>query len=77
MGIERTDKERRQIAMLRNWCFFDAPHAVFFTMAKYLKLTGAVDLGIYVQTLALLMTCKARSECFRIRCARCSVWRKT
>jgi nitroreductase len=65
MGIERTDKERRQIAMLRNWCFFDAPHAAFFTMAKYLKLTGAVDLGIYAQTLALLMTERGISSCMQ------------
>lgn len=42
--------------MLRNWKFFNAPHAAFFTMATYLKLKGAVDLGIYAQTLALLMT---------------------
>lgn len=63
MGIERTDKQRRQIAMLRNWNFFDAPHAAFFTMAKYLKLKGAVDLGIYAQTLALLMTERGISSC--------------
>lgn len=65
MGIERTDRERRQIAMLRNWSFFDAPHAAFFTMAKYLKLTGAVDLGIYAQTLALLMTERGISSCMQ------------
>ncbi|MBE0622554.1 MAG: nitroreductase [Burkholderiales bacterium] len=65
MGIERTDKERRQVAMLRNWSFFDAPHAAFFTMAKYLKLTGAVDLGIYAQTLAMLMTERGISSCMQ------------
>lgn len=65
MGIERTDKPRRQIAMLRNWNFFDAPHAAFFTMAKYLKLKGAVDLGIYAQTLALLMTERGISSCMQ------------
>jgi nitroreductase len=65
MGIERTDKQRRQIAMLRNWRFFDAPHAAFFTMAKYLNLTGAVDLGIYAQTLAMLMTERGISSCMQ------------
>ena len=65
MDIERTDKQRRQIAMLRNWNFFDAPHAAFFTMAKYLKLTGAVDLGIYAQTLAMLMTERGISSCMQ------------
>ena len=65
MGIERSDKHRRQAAMLRNWRFFDAPHAAFFTMAKYLKLTGAVDLGIYAQTLAMLMAERGISSCMQ------------
>ncbi|MBE0614566.1 MAG: nitroreductase [Burkholderiales bacterium] len=65
MGVERTDKPSRQIAMLRNWGFFDAPHAAFFTMAKYLQITGAVDLGIYAQTLALLMAERGISSCMQ------------
>ena len=65
LGIERTDKQSRQIAMLRNWQFFDAPHAAFFTMAKYLQITGAVDLGIYAQTLALLMAERGISSCMQ------------
>ena len=65
MGIERSDRARRQAAMLRNWSFFDAPHAAFFTMAKYLKLTGAVDLGIYAQTLALLMAERGIASCMQ------------
>lgn len=65
MDIDRKDKERRQIAMLRNWSFFDAPHAAFFTMEKYLQLTGAVDLGIYAQTLALLMAERGIACCMQ------------
>lgn len=65
MGIARTDRQSRQIAMLRNWQFFDAPHAAFFTMAKYLNLTGAVDLGIYAQTLAMLMTERGIASCMQ------------
>ena len=65
MGIDRSDKERRQVAMLRNWQFFDAPHAAFFTMEKYLKMTGAVDLGIYAQTVAMLMTERGISNCMQ------------
>lgn len=65
MGIERQDKERRQMAMLGNWRFFDAPHAVFFTMEKYLGLSGAVDLGIYAQTLVLLMAERGISNCLQ------------
>lgn len=65
MGVERTDKQSRQIAMLRNWQFFDAPHAAFFTMAKYLGMTGAVDLGVYAQTLALLLAERGISSCMQ------------
>ena len=65
MGIDRTDKPRRQSAMLRNWNFFGAPHAAFFTMAKYLKVKGAVDVGIYAQTLAMLMTERGISSCMQ------------
>ena len=55
MGIERSDRSARNQAMLRNWQFFGAPHAVFFVMDKYMSIMGAVDLGIYAQTLALIM----------------------
>lgn len=55
MAVARDDKAKRNMAMLRNWTFFDAPHVVFFTMEKYLNIMGAVDIGIYAQTLALLL----------------------
>lgn len=55
LGIAREDKMARNIAMLRNWQFFDAPHAAFFTMGTDMGVMGAVDLGIYAQTLALLL----------------------
>lgn len=56
LGIEREDKKARLEAMGRNWQFFGAPHAVFFTMDKYLDIMGAVDIGIYAQNLTLLMS---------------------
>lgn len=65
MGIERSDRQRRQSAMLRNWQFFGAPHAAFFAMEKYLKMTGAVDVGVYAQTLALLMAERGISSCMQ------------
>jgi len=65
VGIAREDKKARQLAMLRNWQFFDAPYAVFFTMDKYLDIMGAVDLGIYAQTLALLLTEQGIGSCMQ------------
>ena len=65
IGVAREDKKARQMAMLRNWQFFDAPHAVFFTMDKYLDIMGAVDLGIYAQTLSLVMAEHGVSNCMQ------------
>ena len=65
LGIAREDKQARQMAMVRNWQFFDAPHAVFFTMDKYLDIMGAVDLGIYAQTLSLVLAEHGISNCMQ------------
>jgi nitroreductase len=65
MGIERADKQARQASMLRNWQFFDAPHAVFFCMEKYLGIMGAVDMGIYAQTLSLIMQESGIDSCMQ------------
>jgi len=65
LGIERSDKRARQMAMAANWQFFGAPHAVFFCMEKYLGIMGAVDLGIYAQTLSLLLEEEGISCCMQ------------
>jgi len=65
IGVSRDDKQGRQMAMLRNWQFFDAPHVAFFTMDKYLAIMGAVDLGIYAQTLALILAEHGLSCCMQ------------
>jgi nitroreductase len=65
LGIDRKDKQARQMAMVRNWTFFDAPHVAFFTMDKYLNIMGAVDIGIYAQTLALLLAEKGLASCMQ------------
>jgi nitroreductase len=65
MDIGREEKQKRQMAMLRNWTFFDAPHVAIFTMDKYLDIMGAVDIGIYAQTLTLLMKEQGISSCMQ------------
>lgn len=65
IGVTREDKRGRQLAMIQNWRFFDAPHVAFFTMDKYLDIMGAVDLGIYAQTLSLIMTEHGLSNCMQ------------
>ncbi|MEM7359856.1 MAG: nitroreductase [Pseudomonadota bacterium] len=56
MDIKYEEKEKRQQLMLRNWQFFGAPHAAFFSMPKSMGEVNAVDIGIYLQTIMLLMT---------------------
>lgn len=65
IGVAREDKRGRQMAMIRNWQFFDAPHVVFFTMDKYLDIMGAVDLGIYAQSLSLILAEHGLSCCMQ------------
>ncbi len=65
MDIKREEKQKRQMAMLRNWAFFDAPHVAIFTLDKYLDIMGAVDIGIYAQTLSLLLQEQGISSCIQ------------
>lgn len=65
MDIGREEKQKRQMAMLRNWAFFDAPHVAIFTLDKYLDIMGAVDIGIYAQTLTLLLQEKGIASCMQ------------
>jgi len=55
MGIERSDRQARMALMLKNWTFFDAPHVAFISVPKYMRDGHFMDVGIYLQTLMLLM----------------------
>ena len=63
MGIKKEDKKERQELMGRNWQFFGAPHAAFFSMPKDMSEINAVDMGIYLQSLMLLMTQYGLASC--------------
>ena len=63
IGVERGDKKSRKAAMLKNFDFFDAPHAAFITMPKNFGVFNALDVGIYLDTLMLSMTEFGVSSC--------------
>ncbi len=63
MGIERSDKVGRMQATARNYAFFDAPHILFIGMDKSFSPAIAVDVGMYAQTLMLLMTAYGIGSC--------------
>ncbi|MEQ6900019.1 nitroreductase [Nocardioides sp. YIM 152588] len=51
LGIERSDRAARAAAMLQNFDFFGAPHALIVTTDKVHGTYGAVDCGAYVTNL--------------------------
>ena len=63
MDITREDKAGRRQAMLRNFEFFDAPHAVFLTMPTALNINSVLDVGSYLQILMLAMTAHGIGSC--------------
>jgi len=63
MGIARDDTEGRMAATLRNFELFDAPHVAFIGMHKDFGTTVAVDVGMYAQTLMLVMTAYGIASC--------------
>lgn len=63
MGIARDDKMGRLQATLRNFELFDAPHVCFIGMKREFGVTVALDVGMYAQTLMLLMTAHGIGSC--------------
>ena len=63
MGITREDREGRGRAGLRNFQLFDAPYVAFFGMEKQFGATIALDVGIYAQSLMLMLTAYGIGSC--------------
>ena len=62
-GVGRHDHEAREASFLRNYEFFDAPHAAWFFMPPAFGLHGAADIGMYAQTLMLALTAHGLGSC--------------
>jgi len=63
MGIAREEKEKRHVAFMRNFTFFDAPHVAFLFLPEPFGLREACDLGMYAQTLMLSMVAHGLGCC--------------
>ena len=63
MGIDREDMRGRQELLMKNWQFFGAPHAAFFSMPETMHRANAVDMGIFLQTFMLLLVERGISSC--------------
>jgi nitroreductase len=56
MGIARGDKQARMVAVRRNFEFFGAPLVGMVCMHQDLGKADALSVGMYLQTLALVLT---------------------
>lgn len=53
LGIEKGDKERMSAQHGRNYQFFDAPVALFFTIDRDMELGSWMDYGMFLQSIML------------------------
>jgi nitroreductase len=63
LGIPREDKMKRMMWFARNFEFFGAPVALFCTVAKTMGSPQWSDLGMYLQTLMLLLREEGLDSC--------------
>ncbi len=62
-GVARDDQMARMKSMLRNFEFFDAPHALFLFMPDWAGWREAADCGMYAQSLMLAMAAHGVGSC--------------
>jgi len=63
MGIARDDKVARLLSMARNFQFFGAPLALFCTIDRRMGQPQWSDLGMYLQSLMLLLRAEGLDSC--------------
>ncbi|MDO7842103.1 nitroreductase [Sphingomonas immobilis] len=62
-GVARDDKVAREASFLRNFAFFDAPHAAFIFLPDWCGMREAADCGMYAQSLMLALTAAGYASC--------------
>lgn len=74
LGIDRADSQARNLAIARNWEAFGAPALLLCYLDAGLAQAQWVDLGIYLQTVMLLLRAEGLSSCPQMAW---SVYRRT
>lgn len=62
-GVEREDRQARHASFIRNFRFFDAPHAAFIFLPPWAGWREAADVGMYAQALMLSMAAEGVASC--------------
>ena len=65
LGIKRGDNRARLKAWLENYRFFGAPVGLFFFLPRALGTGFLMDMGIFIQSVALLATEQGLSTCIQ------------
>lgn len=74
LGIPREDKSLRREQFARNFRFFDAPAALFFSIDRQMGIGQWVDLGMFMQSIMLLAVERGLGACAQEAWA---TWHKT
>lgn len=69
-GVGRDDMEARRRSTLRNFRFFDAPHAALVFVPDWAGMREAADCGMYVQSLLLALTAHGIGSCVQAALSR-------
>lgn len=68
-NIPRSNREETEKARLRNYRFFDAPTVVVIGIPETLAKADILSVGLYVQTLVLLLTERGLGTCLQVSTA--------
>ena len=63
VGVDKDDLKARAQLASKNWTFFGAPHAAFFSYPETMHRANAIDIGIFLQTIMLLFTERGVASC--------------
>lgn len=74
LGIPREDKSSRREQFARNFRFFNAPAALFFSIDRQMGIGQWVDLGLFMQSIMLLAVERGLGTCAQEAWA---TWHKT
>jgi nitroreductase len=63
LGIEKADKERMREQQARNFCFFDAPVGLVFSINRIMGRGSLLDYGMFLQSIMLAARARGLDTC--------------
>lgn len=63
LGIEKGDKEKMAVQLLRNYQLFDAPVGLFFTVDKIMGIGAKMDISMMMQNVMIASKARGLDTC--------------